>query len=159
MAHKITKVILGEEVTVFWNHRVITRVEGEETNLYIEEVFYDADGTTIGWTETKGLYGESVDELRQTLAWMLESLDKPVLDEARLLADAEAAKLKGEQDIFPNDHLSLDEVLDSLGLDRSDLGSVVVHAEEPVPESPPVNNNGVVGNVSQVRADPPQVES
>lgn len=137
MAHKITREILGEEVTVYWNHRAMARVEGEETNLYIEEVYYDADGKLIGWTEKGAIYGESVDELRQTLNWMLEALDKPVLDEPVLLAEAEAAKANGEEDIFTSDGLSLDEILDSLGLDRDDLGDVVDHAEEPIP-TPPV---------------------
>lgn len=124
MANKVTKVILGEEVTVFWNHRVMARNEGEETNLYITEVYYDSDGSTIGWTKGKEVYGEDIDELRQTLTWMLEALDKPILDESVLLAEAETARENGDEDIFPSERLSLDEVLDSLGLDRSDLGDV-----------------------------------
>jgi hypothetical protein len=121
MAHKITKFILENEVTVFWNYRVMARKEGEETNLYISEVYYDSNGSTIGWTEGKEVYGESIDELNQTLTWMLESLDKPILDEAVLLAEAKTARENGDEDIFPSERLSLDEVLDSLGLERKDV--------------------------------------
>lgn len=142
MAHHIPRVILGEVVNIFWNHRVMQRIDGggtnfEETNFYIAEVYYDADGNTIGWTEEKSVYGESVDEVRQTLTWMLESLDKPILIEAELLAQADAAREAGDRDLFPGEHLSIDEVLDSLGLDRSDLGDVVDHDEEPIPDVTP----------------------
>lgn len=134
MAHKITRIILGEEVTVFWNHRILSRTEAEETNLYIVEVYYDADGATIGWTEGHEVYGTSVDELHQTLTWMLESLNKPILDESVLLAEAEVARQQGDLELFPSEHLTIDEVLDSLGLDRSDLGDIVEHSEEPLQE-------------------------
>lgn len=122
MAHKITGIILEKEVTVFWNHRIISRTEGEETNLYVVEVYYDTDGATIGWTEGHEVYGASLDELRQTLTWMLESLEKPILDESLLLAEAETAREQGDSEIFPSEYLTMEEILDSLGLDRSDLG-------------------------------------
>lgn len=121
MAQKVTRTILGEEITVYWNYRVMARNEGEETNLYITEVYYNSDGSTIGWTEGKEVYGENIDELRQNLTWMLEALDKPVLDESALLSEAETARENGDEDIFPSERLSLKEVLDSLGLEREDV--------------------------------------
>lgn len=125
---------------MYWNHRVISRVDGagtdfEETNLYMTEMYYHEDGSVIGWTEGKEVYGNDIAEIRQTLEWMLLALDKPILDEAQLLIEAEEARENGEDDIFPSEHLTLDEVLDSLGLEREDLADVVDH-EENAPESP-----------------------
>lgn len=121
MAHKITSIILGKEVTVFWNYRVMKRAARDENEFFITEVYYQDDGSVIGWTEGKEAWGEDLDSLRQTLEWMTSALDKPVLDEAVLLAEAEAARENGDEDIFPSERLTLDEVLDSLGLEREDL--------------------------------------
>ncbi len=126
MLHKITRNILGEEVTVYWNHRVISRLinggtEDETSTLYIVEVYYDSeDHSIIGWTEQESIFGETVDELRQSLHWMLDALDKPVLDEGILLARAEEARATGRDDLF-EERLTMDEVLDSLGLEREDI--------------------------------------
>lgn len=125
---------------MYWNHRVISRVDGagtdfEETNLYVTEMYYHEDGSVIGWTEGKEVYGNDIAEIRQTLEWMLLALDKPILDEAQLLIEAEEARETGEEDIFPGERLTLDEVLDSLGLEREDLADVVDHKEN-TPESP-----------------------
>jgi len=51
-----------------------------ETWYGIHEVFYDEDGKVDGWTEDEEIMGESLEELKQTLEWMLVCLDKPVLD-------------------------------------------------------------------------------
>lgn len=127
----IRKTILGTEVIVFWNHRIMSRVDGpgttyEETNLYVVEVYYHDNGNVIGWTEKEEVRGSDLEEIRSTLTWMLEALDKPILSESELLAMAEAARERGDENPFPDilpvdDRLSLDEVLDSLGLDRSDV--------------------------------------
>lgn len=133
MAHKKTEETMGEAVTIFWNHRVMKRANEEQT-LFITKVFYDANGETMGWSTGEEVAGENLEEVRQTLLWMLESLDKPVLDESTLLTEAAKARENGDEDVFPSERLSLDEVLDSLGLDRSDLGDIVEHAEEPIEE-------------------------
>lgn len=94
----------------------------EQANHYVVEAYFHGDGKLLGWTDGKsGPYGETVEELRQTLTRMLEALDKPVLDEAILLAEAEAARENGDEEIFPSERLSLDEVLEALGLDRGDI--------------------------------------
>lgn len=87
---------------MFWNHRLMMRTEGEGT-LYETEVFYivevyynEDDNTIIGWTQKEEVWGESVDGVRQTLHWMLDALDKPVLIEADLLEQAKAIKAMGE---------------------------------------------------------------
>lgn len=127
MLHQITKTILGEEITVYWSYRVMERIEGkgtpwEETNLYIVEAHYHEDGSLLGWTN-KGtiVSGETLEDLRHTLHWMLDSLEKPILVEKDLLAQAEIARGNGDEDIFPGERLTMDEVLDSLGLEREDV--------------------------------------
>lgn len=69
-----------------WNHRVMKRVfieqaTGEEIEWYgIHEVYYD-NGKVSGFTEdATRVSAEGLDELRQTLEWMLAALDKPTLD-------------------------------------------------------------------------------
>src|SRR5258705_6329476 len=84
-----------------WNHRLMQRIEGqgtayEETFLYIVECYYNTeDNNIIGWTEKEEVWGESVDEVRQTLHWMLDALDKPILIEADLLQRMEEINAMG----------------------------------------------------------------
>lgn len=106
--NSITRNILGEEVTVTWNYRLMQRIEGagtnfEETVIYIVEVYYDDDGKLIGWTNEKTVYGEDIAEIRQTLEWMALALDKPILIESELLAEAEQARETGRSDIFASE--------------------------------------------------------
>jgi hypothetical protein len=66
-----------------WNHRVIK--EGDEADSWyaIHEVYYDRDSKDLvqGWTENPvRVIGDSLEDLRWTLEKMLESLDKPVID-------------------------------------------------------------------------------
>jgi hypothetical protein len=64
-----------------WNHRVLRHKEKSGTWYGVHEVFYDDDNLPDFTTEeAESVVGESVEELRQTLTWMLESLDHPVLD-------------------------------------------------------------------------------
>lgn len=104
----ITRNILGEEVTVYWNYRLMQKIDGagtsfEETVLYVVEVYYDENNKIIGWTDEKTVYGDNVEEVRQTLEWMILSLDKPILIESDLLAEAERARENGESDIFSSE--------------------------------------------------------
>lgn len=66
-----------------WNHRVMRHRAGtEDEYLAIHEVYYDNKEETknVGWTdEPARIMGESVDDLRQILTWMLKSLDKPIM--------------------------------------------------------------------------------
>ena len=69
-----------------WNYRVVKRIWNhkylhEPMELFdICEVYYDENGDIDYMTE--GLITEeSIDDLRKTFQWMLESLDKPVIDE------------------------------------------------------------------------------
>lgn len=111
---------------MYWNHRVMQRVDGagtkfEETNYYIVEVYYNEDGSILGWSEKEDVMSDSVEGIRQTLTWMQESLLKPILIEAELLAKAEKDRADGKDTPIPEARVSLDEVLNSIGLERKDL--------------------------------------
>ena len=65
-----------------WNHRVVRRVwDSGETTYAIHEAYYElgqlADSIT---NDPVAVVGDNVEELRTTLQWMLNSLDKPVLN-------------------------------------------------------------------------------
>jgi len=64
-----------------WNYRVLRRlIEGTDT-FQIHEVYYREDGGIHAFTEdpVEG-FGESLEELKRDLRWMLEACDKEVLD-------------------------------------------------------------------------------
>ena len=65
-----------------WNHRVVrqTHKNGEITHG-IHEVFYDNDNTVNGCTlEPTNASCETVEELREYVQWMLDCIDKPILE-------------------------------------------------------------------------------
>ena len=68
-----------------WNYRVVKRIWNhkylhEPMELFdICEVYYDENGD-IDYITDSLITEESIDDLRKTLQWMLESLDKPVID-------------------------------------------------------------------------------
>lgn len=65
-----------------WNHRVMKRTLGDGSEYYgIHEVFYNDDGSIYAFTKNSmDVFGESVEDLRQTLEWMLKCLEHPILD-------------------------------------------------------------------------------
>ena len=64
-----------------WNHRVVRKNHEDETWLGIHEVFYDAKGiphmVTVDPVE---VCGETLEELEETLNWMLKALGQPILE-------------------------------------------------------------------------------
>lgn len=87
---------------MYWNYRVLEKIEGEgtpyeETFLYIVEVFYNyEDDNIIGWQEEDAnLMGSTVENLRTTLDWMRDALDKPILIAADLLQRMEELTAMG----------------------------------------------------------------
>lgn len=64
-----------------WNYRVV-RVEEEEYDSYqLYEIYYDDDGKIEYMTENAMQpYGESIEELRSDLEFMMEALRHPALD-------------------------------------------------------------------------------
>jgi len=65
----------------YWNHRVIKRIYPHDKVLYgIYEVYYNDDDLIWSYTEEpRNIQCESVEELRQSLKWMIDCLDKEVL--------------------------------------------------------------------------------
>ena len=69
-----------------WNHRVMRHNTGtEDEYLAIHEVYYgmdDEDGKgKTGWTQDPvAPYGDTLNELRETLERMLRALDKPIME-------------------------------------------------------------------------------
>lgn len=81
---------------MYWNHRLMQREEYGETFLFIVEAYYnDDDNRIIGWTKDKSVWGESVEEILQTLEWMKDATTKPILIEADLLAECERLREMG----------------------------------------------------------------
>jgi len=66
--------------TMSWNHRVMKHHDCGETWYGIHEVFYDEEGKVENCTYDADITGESLEDLKRTLEWMLVCLDKPVLD-------------------------------------------------------------------------------
>src|SRR5690349_10110122 len=91
---------------------MLERVEHGETSIYVVEVFYSEDGTILGWTEKEEVWGEDVEGVRTCLGHMAAALEHPVLNEADLLAEAEA---RGHlEPLGTGDSYSLSEFLEML---------------------------------------------
>ena len=65
----------------YWNYRVV-----KEKGYYtIREVHYNDDGSIYAYSsEPRPAFGESIEELKETLEWMLKSLEKPVLIDGKV---------------------------------------------------------------------------
>lgn len=63
-----------------WNHRIVNRSNEYGPFFTIEEVYYDDDGSVRGHTENLCVGGESLEELKQTLEWMLKCLNDPIIE-------------------------------------------------------------------------------
>lgn len=73
-----------------WNYRIVKKVTkhndpslgaSEDTWFGIHEVYYDAEGhPEVCSEEPIEPFGESVEEVRESLKMMMKALDKPVLD-------------------------------------------------------------------------------
>jgi len=70
-----------------WNYRVFQRIYNHkyllepETLYEIREAYYDENGDISGWTQTPDVIAHSLEDLKLTLNKMLESCDKPMIDE------------------------------------------------------------------------------
>lgn len=75
---------------MYWNHRVFKRYyddfPGDGPYYTLHEVYYDdEDDSIIGYVaDDKPAWGESIDELKQVLNWMLDACDKPIIDSKEL---------------------------------------------------------------------------
>jgi len=64
-----------------WNHRVVKEVLEDGTDWYsVREVFYNDDNTIYAYTqEPINISGESIEELKEYVQWILDCLDKDIL--------------------------------------------------------------------------------
>ena len=68
-----------------WNYRVCRYRKNGETLFGIREVYYDARGRIKGLTDASVDDWETHTDLKGTLTLMAKALDRPLLDEERLL--------------------------------------------------------------------------
>ena len=61
-----------------WSLRVVKTSAKDEDYYEIREVYFDSMGVLLGHTQAT-VGGESIEELREYLTWMLESLSKKVI--------------------------------------------------------------------------------
>lgn len=74
-----------------WNYRIraytffhdLPGIEPEQVHELIS-VYYDADGTPIGWAPAAGPTGETLDQLESDIAKMNDAFNHPVLTDADL---------------------------------------------------------------------------
>ena len=59
-----------------WNYRIFKNEAGE---LGFIECFYTDQGKPRWRTEFIGAFGETVEELKQDVEWMLKAFDKPIM--------------------------------------------------------------------------------
>lgn len=63
-----------------WNYRLIDMSHNNagEPWLELHEVFYEDDGSLMGYTPVS-TGSESVEDMKQTLEWMMQATKEPVL--------------------------------------------------------------------------------
>jgi len=69
-----------------WNHRVIRRVDKNGNVTFgIHEVFYSPKTKKPDmWTESPvEILGDTIEDVREYLDWMIKSLDTPILTERK----------------------------------------------------------------------------
>lgn len=66
-----------------WNYRVFQHTQDGVDSFEVHEVYYDEEGRPHSYMESASQpFGETPEELRADLLYMLEALEKPVLTTA-----------------------------------------------------------------------------
>jgi hypothetical protein len=91
-----TVKLLHREVDMSWNFRMVDATEKNSNGevfpfIRLAEVYYHDNGTPMGYTWVDQFYAEDVEGMRQTLTWMTQALDKPVLKHGDFSFDIEKA--------------------------------------------------------------------
>jgi hypothetical protein len=64
-----------------WNYRIVRKEEGQFMNYSIHEAYYNPDGSVKFLTAAPmDPWGETYDDLKETMHQMAEAFHKPVLD-------------------------------------------------------------------------------
>ena len=61
-----------------WNYRMFSAGEGIFQHFYIAEVYYE-DGKIVGYTDPISPIGETEDELKADIGYMMQALERPIL--------------------------------------------------------------------------------
>lgn len=107
-----------------WNHKVMRRYSDDGDPYYtVHEFYFNNDGSILGYVEKEEApFGDTLEELKGTLQWMLDACDGLVIDQKELEAyfEAERARLRetgqdASLDYEPSETYStMDELLDAL---------------------------------------------
>ena len=71
-----------------WDYRIVKRIwynklnEDHQDMFDLCEVYYDENGDVDYMTEAY-ITEHSIEDMRETLQWMLDSLDKPIIDKEK----------------------------------------------------------------------------
>ena len=70
-----------------WNHRVVKQTFPSGEEVYsVREVFYNDDGEIYAYTEEPiDLACESIPALKEYIQWCLNCLDKPILEDEKVV--------------------------------------------------------------------------
>lgn len=99
-----------------WNHRVVRKTYPDgQVMIGIHEAFYDDNGLVWAITEDavspsvdETNAGETVEDLKKVIGWMLQACDHPVLDSNKIPEEgAESPSWSGDLE----DTLDLDQLL------------------------------------------------
>lgn len=64
-----------------WNYRVVRL----DNHLRVYDVYYDESGAPISrHAEPTYIYGDTIEHLREQLAWINAALEKPILDDGEI---------------------------------------------------------------------------
>lgn len=93
-----------------WNHRVVKKVfESGEEQYSVREVFYNDDGQIYAYTEDPiDLACETPEALREYIQWCLNCLDKPILEDGKVIF------AKDDFDETEEPYETMDEIIEEL---------------------------------------------
>lgn len=99
-----------------WTYRIVCRETQWGEEFSIHEFYMTEDDEIWGWTENpESVYGDTVDDVRQSLKWMLEACDKPIIEQTILDAIIEQHKLPTEEEIHRDDDEAIERWLEEGG--------------------------------------------
>lgn len=95
---------------MIWTYRIF---RDDNERYSIREVFYETDGTIIGYGKSPvAVVGESLEELIQMVEWFREAFDLPVLSLAEVDAKIKPREIKPLSD--GSNNISLDTLIAEL---------------------------------------------
>ena len=83
-----------------WNHRILQEtLPNGDLWFSVRETFYNEDSSIYAYTqEPVDVSGNSIEEIRETLQWMLTCLDKPVLVKGEVVFEDHTVDYPDDED-------------------------------------------------------------